>query len=251
MRYLWSCIGILAVIYFIVINILGGRIYFSEVFLILGLIAIVISVFYNKILNVDFIKKHIKFIRGLIVACISIFVIFETMIIMYPKKSLEKSNVIIVLGAGLRGSIPSLTLRYRLDSTIEYINKTDYNGKIIVSGGQGQGEDITEAEAMKNYLIDKGISSDRIIKEDKSTSTSENLRFSKEVIKNNLNYDVGKNIKTTIITTDFHAMRSNMLAKRNGYENVKLYTTSTEWYLIPNMYFREFFAFIKSLILDR
>ena len=103
---------------------------------------------------------------------------------------------------------------------------------------------------MKNYLIDKGISSDRIIKEDKSTSTSENLRFSKEVIKNNLNYDVGKNIKTAIITTDFHAMRSNMLAKRNGYENVELYTTSTEWYLIPNMYFREFFAFIKSLILD-
>ena len=41
-----------------------------------------------------------------------------------------------------------------------------------------------------------------------------------------------------------------MLAKRNGYENVELYTTSTEWYLIPNMYFREFFAFIKSLILD-
>ncbi len=118
MRYLWSCIGVLAVIYFIVINILGGRIYFSEVFLILGLIVIIISVFYNKILNVDFIKKHINFIRRLIVACISIFVIFETMIIMYPKKSLEKSNVIIVLGAGLRGSVPSLTLRYRLDSTI-------------------------------------------------------------------------------------------------------------------------------------
>lgn len=251
MRYLWGIIGIIAIGYFILANLLGGRIYFSEIFLIGGVICLFIYFKYKWIINLELIKKNLKVIKILIIFIIGCFVLLEGAIIAFPKKNLEKADLVIVLGAGLRGTTPSLTLKHRLDTTVDYVKKTNYDGKIIVSGGQGPGEDITEAEAMKTYLINEGLDENRIIKEDRSTSTSENLIYSKEVIRNELNHGVSDGFNTTIITTDFHAMRSNMLAKRNGYENIKLYTSNTEWYLIPNMYVREFFAFAKSIVFDR
>ncbi|MGL5649221.1 MAG: YdcF family protein [Clostridium sp.] len=251
MIFVWGILGVLAIGYFLVINILGGRVYFSEVFLIIGIIALIICFKYNYILNISFVRRYLKIFKGIMYIGIAAFILIEGAILIYPKKSLEKADLVIVLGAGLKGVVPSLTLKHRLDATIQYLNKTGYDGEIVVSGGQGPGEDITEAEAMKSYLVKNGVNADRIIKEDKSTSTSENLEYSKEVISKELNKNVSKELNTTIITTDFHAMRSNMLAKRKNYYNINLYTSSTEWYLIPNMYLREFFAFTKSMIFDR
>lgn len=251
MRYVWGALGGLATGYFLLANGLGGRIYFSEVFLIIGVISLLVCFKYNYILNIPLVKRYFKMIKVVMCIGVAIFILVEGAILIYPKKSLEKADLVIVLGAGLKGTVPSLTLKHRLDTTIEYLNNTGYEGKIVVSGGQGPGEDITEAEAMKTYLVQNGVDPDRIIKEDKSTSTSENLEYSKEVIEKELNEDVRANFNTTIITTDFHAMRSNMLAKRKDYSNINLYTSNTEWYLIPNMYLREFFAFTKSVIFDR
>ena len=81
--------------------------------------------------------------------------------------------IIIVLGAGLKGDTPSLALERRLEKAAEYMNKNG-NAIAIVSGGQGKGETISEAQAMENYLLNHGIREDRIIKEDNSTSTYEN-----------------------------------------------------------------------------
>ncbi|WP_297635227.1 YdcF family protein [uncultured Clostridium sp.] len=250
MRYLWGIIGALSVGYFGLANFLGGRIYFSEIFLIGGIICLFIFLKYKWIMSLGLIKKNLGVIKVILLFIVGSFILLEGAIIMFPKKSLEKADLVIVLGAGLRGTTPSLTLKHRLDTTIKYIENTNYAGKIIVSGGQGPGEDITEAEAMKAYLMNEGIDESRIIKEDKSTSTSENLIYSEEVIRNKLNHEVSNELNVTIITTDFHAMRSNMLAKRNGYSNIELYTSNTEWYLIPNMYVREFFAFAKSFVFD-
>lgn len=250
MRYLWGIIGVLAMGYFVLANFLGGRIYFSEIFLISSIICLFIFVKYKWITELKLIKKNLGVIKVILLIMVGAFILIEGAIIVFPKRSLEKADLLIVLGAGVKGTTPSLTLKHRLDTTVEYIEKTNYMGKIIVSGGQGPGEDITEAEAMKLYLIDKGIEESKIIKEDKSTSTSENLLYSKEVIRDKLNKKVDNGLKVTIITTDFHGMRSNMLAKRNGYSNIELYTSNTEWYLIPNMYVREFFAFVKSFIFD-
>jgi len=90
-------------------------------------------------------------------------------------------DAVIILGAGIKGERLSLTLKYRLDKGLEYI-ALNPNAKIIVTGGKGPGESITEAEAMRRYLVSQGIENDRIIIEDKATSTYENLMYSSEFL---------------------------------------------------------------------
>ena len=92
-----------------------------------------------------------------------------------------KEDAIIVLGAAVHGKTPSRTLRYRLKKAVDY-HEQNPDAIIIVSGGQGAQEDISEAEAMKIYLVENGVASNKIIKEDKSTSTAENFKFSKEIL---------------------------------------------------------------------
>lgn len=100
---------------------------------------------------------------------------------MYSKAE-DGAQWIIVLGAQVRGKKITDSLRRRLDTAVCYLKKNKET-KVIVSGGQGAGEEITEAEAMAEYLIKQGISKDRIRMEDQSTSTRENLRFSRKFLK--------------------------------------------------------------------
>ncbi len=106
----------------------------------------------------------------------------------------------IVLGAGLQGEVPSLTLTKRLDKGVEFLKKNPHV-TVIVSGGQGIGETISEAAAMKKYLIRNGIAEDRIILEEKSTSSIENLLFSKQLLDE---MDTIQSYKVIIITSDVH-----------------------------------------------
>lgn len=249
MRNLWLGLGSISCTYFLLVNLIGGRIYFSEIFLICGLIALGIGFKYEKIMSMDIVKNNMRFIKGFIFVCLGIFIIFEAIIIFYPKKNTEKSDLVVVLGAGIKGTTLSATLKSRLDATLEYIKDAKYDGYVLVSGGQGPDEDISEALAMKRYLVENGVNENQIVMEDRSTSTDENLKFSKDIIENTLNLKVDE-INTKIITTDFHAFRSNTLAKHHGYENITLYTSGTRLDLIPNMYVREFFAFVKTVLSD-
>jgi len=158
----------------------------------------------------------------------------------------EKVDSVIVLGAGLKGEIPTLVLIERLNNTIEYLNKNS-NTKTIVSGGQGPGETITEAEGMKRYLVSHGVLEDMIIKEEQSTSTYENMIFSKKIYEKT----IGKKLeKVMIITNDFHMFRSKLLARRAGLEPYGI-SSGTPWYIYPNVFLREYFAVFKSLVFDR
>ncbi|WP_243249593.1 YdcF family protein [Clostridium sp. D46t1_190503_E9] len=195
------------------------------------------------------IKGMFNIIRYFIAIILLIFIIIESAIVIFPKNNKIYSDYVIVLGAGIKGEKPSLTLMQRLDKTIEYVNNQDKEVQIIVSGGQGRGEDISEAQAMKKYLVDNGIKEESIIMEDKSTSTNENLIFSKEVLEDCTKKNI-VDINVKIITSDFHAFRSNMIAKKLGYSNISFYTNSTLPVLIPVMYSREFLAIIKSYLID-
>lgn len=120
-------------------------------------------------------------------------------------------DVLIVLGAGVWGDQPSPQLKLRLETAAAlYIKNPDM--KIIVSGGQGPDEDISEAQAMHNYLIRLGVNEAAILMEDQSTSTVENLRFSKAML-DSLGFD---NPAIGIVTTNFHMYRAKMLARRFG-----------------------------------
>ena len=249
-KFISIFIGIICILYYILVNALSGKTTFSSFYLILGVVIILYTLFINKLLKLQWFKKVYKPIKILALICISIFIIVEGAIIFYPKKSLKPCDYIVVLGAGIRGENLTATLRDRLDKTIEYLEKTGFNGEIVVSGGQGPGESITEAYAMEKYLVENGVPKDKIVLENKATSTYENLNYSKKIIEN-LSGKPIKDLDILIVTTDFHAMRSNLLAKRNGYNNIDLYTSKTQWYLVPSMYAREFFAFCKSYFLDK
>jgi len=150
---------------------------------------------------------------------------------------------VVVLGCHVKGTEPSLMLARRLDAAYDYmIENSDV--KCVVTGGKGTGEDITEADAMKLYLMDKGIDSERILKEDKSTNTLENLTFAKNILeKNDLNGDI------VIVTDGFHQYRASLVAEKLGLES---YSTSchTRPELVPTYWVREWFALANEIFLN-
>ncbi len=151
-------------------------------------------------------------------------------------------DVIIVLGAGIRGETPTKALVYRLNKALEY-HERNPKALIVVSGGQGPREDISEALAMERYLVERGVTSSNIIKEDKSTSTQENFLFSKRILDNHFD----REYTTSYVTNDFHIFRASIYAKIAGLSPNRLHA-STPWYLVPPSYFRECAAVIKLLI---
>ncbi len=123
----------------------------------------------------------------------------------------QHPDYIIVLGAKVNGITPSLSLRHRIDSAASYL-KENPNVKVIVSGGQGHDEDISEAECMRRELIEKGISPDRIITEDKSTSTDENIAFSLPLMEEGASFGV--------VTNNFHVWRAIRIAEKQSGQEV-------------------------------
>ncbi len=134
----------------------------------------------------------------------------------------EKPNVIVVLGCKVNGEKPSRMLRRRLDAAYEALEKHS-DILCIVSGGQGSNEKISEAQAMKNYLVEKGIEESRIIMEDKSTSTYENIKFSLDILDAmEMSHDM------TLVTDGFHQYRASLIAKDQGINNITAYSAYTE-----------------------
>jgi len=198
--------------------------------------------------NEPIVKNRI--LRNLFMVGIAIFIMSFVLIeslILYNGNSQQdiKTDYLIILGAGIKGETVSLTLKERLDKGIDYLNRYP-DARVIVSGGKGFGELITEAEAMKRYLVEKGIDPERIILEDKATSTMENFKFSREVL---LGLESDDITRIMIITSEFHMLRAKMLAGRNGFEAYGI-TCGTPVSVLVNSYAREYFAFIKSYFFD-
>ncbi len=187
----------------------------------------------------------------IVLVCFGIFVFTftETLLVASANKyktNKEDNNYVIVLGCGVfsDGRL-TLTLMNRLDAAKNYLNDHE-EALCIVSGGQGPTEPTSEAFAMKQYLVSNGLSEDRILLEDRSTSTKENLLFSKQVMEN---HDPKREKTAAIVTNDFHIFRSLMLANHVGIEASGI-ACPTPIYVRLNCYLREFLAIFKSLFLD-
>lgn len=113
----------------------------------------------------------------------------------------------IVLGAQVHADKPSVVLKYRLDEAILYLNENPET-VCIVAGGQGKNEPYSEAYGMAQYLMQNGIDKDRILLEDQSKTTEENLRYSRKFLP--------EGAKVGIITNDFHMFRALQIAKNRG-----------------------------------
>lgn len=147
----------------------------------------------------------------------------------------------IVLGAKLNGDVMSLSLLYRVREALEYLEDNP-DTKVIVSGGQGEDEWITEAEAMARYFIENGIAEARIISEDKSTTTNENFRFSRELIAEEFK-------EIVVVTNDFHLYRSMVIASRHDFVPYPL-AAETPWVVKGKLWAREYVAILKTWIFD-
>lgn len=144
-------------------------------------------------------------------------------------------DYVVVLGAGLHGSTPSRSLRERLNAAYEYL--TEHPDVIcVVSGGQGPGEDMTEAQCMYNELVAMGIDGSRIWMEDKSTSTQENLRFSLDIIESR----TGVRPETIgVLSSEYHLFRASLFAKDEGVDAVGIPARTTYPVLFVNYFLRE------------
>lgn len=157
----------------------------------------------------------------------------------------EQGEYVIVLGAGLKGEEPSISLSTRLEKAAECLRKNQ-GAKVIVSGGQGTGEDTSEAEAMKRYLVGKGVEEARIIEEARSTSTRENLMFSKAILEAD---KIPKTDRIVVITSDYHAFRTRMLAKSLGL-NVAVLPSKTPFGVYVSGCVREYFAIVNMYLFN-
>lgn len=203
-------------------------------------------------LKVYFLKKRFIKIRRLlylgIIVLTTSFVLIESLLLYNTEDSVpNKVDYLIILGAGLNGDQLSWTLWERVDKGSRILRDNPAM-KVVVSGGQGPGEWITEAEAMERYLVKQGIAKERILKEEKSTSTMENFRYSRALLEQQPNFD--PSVPVLIITNDFHMFRSKLLAQRNSLNPIGL-SSPSPWYLRPNLYLREYFAVVKSIVFDR
>jgi uncharacterized SAM-binding protein YcdF (DUF218 family) len=155
------------------------------------------------------------------------------------RDSADGADVLIVLGAGLRGEEPTLVLRYRLDAAAQYL-RNNPNAAAILSGGKGRGESISEAEAMRRYLQKTGIAENRLLLEDRSSSTKENFAFSLALVQAHF----AKTKKIAFVTTDFHVLRAGLVAKKLGVEAAGV-AAKDVWYISINNYLRECIALWK------
>lgn len=242
-------IGSIFLLYFLYLSIAYGPFYitFSWTFLVMGILLLTYG--YYEYTH----QRHIlsmlpllprRFFYLVITLALVFFIFLQGSIIMQGgQTSKQQANYVIVLGAQLNGSSISRLLRYRLEAAVTYAEEYP-QATLIVSGGKGPGESISEASAMKSYLIEHGVKEERILLEDASGNTQENFRYSKELLNNT------HDTKISIITNSFHMARSQLICEKQGL-SCTTYPAKSDLDLAPVFYFREFFGYVKDAFLSR
>ena len=230
----YIALGILSILYYILLAWYSKRLNGTFMFFWLAFAVVQFVLAWIVSLTPDWGDTAIVAITGL---CSLIFSFIELVIlcamVAVPHNSAE---YIIILGAQVRGKKITESLRRRLDKGVRYLERNPKT-MCIVSGGQGKNEDVSEAEAMRDYLLACGVEAERIILEDKSTTTCENLVNSREYIRDINNSRVG------IVSNNFHIYRAMKMAKALGYKKSFALPASTNLIVFPNYMVREFFAF--------
>ena len=176
------------------------------------------------------------------------FLVLQGLIMSGARTEDSEVDCLIILGAGIYGEYPSITLVSRLDAALEYMQSRG-SVQIIVSGGQGPGETITEAEAMFRYLTRRGVDESNVWKEDASTNTWENLAFSFELMKTK-GMDPA-DAKIAIVTNEFHLYRAKHIAGTLGAGAIGVAAQTPYLGLRILYHCREAVALLKDFLLSR
>ncbi len=158
-------------------------------------------------------------------------------------------DAVIVLGAGVNGERPSQALRTRINAAAAYLADLPEDVPVILSGGKGGGENISEAECIRRELAVLGVDASRLILEDKSTDTRENFANSCAILRE-MGLELSADTRIAIITNDFHLCRSKLLLKDYAEAQAVGVGAPLPWlHLSINYYVREAFALAELLIL--
>lgn len=241
-EYFLFVLAILTMLYFIMLMVsIGPGFRFNYVWLFMSIffLSLALILRFSK-RGFEGMPKPVLFVmEGIVLAGCLVFVAVEGMMIYQSRKRpVCEADYLVVLGAKVNGTRPSKILRYRIEKAAWYLEQYP-DTKVVVSGGKGTDEGTSEAAAMKNELVKLGIEEKRIYMEDASTSTKENLEFSKKYI------DI-EHHNVIVVTTDFHVLRAVKIAEKAGYKNVEGLAAQSVWYLVPTNYVREFLALVKD-----
>ena len=161
----------------------------------------------------------------------------------------DDADTMIILGCMVYEWGPSILLRDRLDIALDYLEDHP-DMTVVVSGGQGADEHISEAQAMHDYLVEHGFPTEQILIEDQSTNTCENLLFSGELMRE---HGIDSADEVVVVSNDFHLTRVRMLFNRVYGDDNQLNTLAAPTSHLPSrlkMYVREPLALIKSFVCD-
>ena len=192
-------------------------------------------------------KRGLKRLAGAATALALILLLAAEAPILHTALNAAKSDApyVIVLGAAVYGETPSISLKHRCDRAREHL-KANPAAAAVLSGGQGQGEDISEAECMRRYLVNKGVQESRLLPEDRSTSTLENLTFSKQVIEDS----GGDPARVAIVSSAYHLYRARRMAASLGMEADGLRSADGCPVYMTGMYLREALTVWKLWVSD-
>ncbi len=188
-------------------------------------------------------KKWAKVVRGILIggyaAFLTLFAVESGFMLEAAMRTPEEDATLIVLGCAVHGDTASQSLRMRIDAAEEFLNENP-KSVAVLSGGKGQGENISEAYCMFRDLTERGIDPERLYMEDKSTNTRENVAFSSEIIKEN---ELSENV--AVVSSSYHIYRATLSVEAAGYacDTVSAKTPIT---LLPTYVMREFMGILAQ-----
>lgn len=234
-------LGILCLLYYILLVIRAGIMVNFGWFWLMAGAGFLLAAYLRSALKCSAAIWISRLMVAALAAVVILIGIFSVQVIsgMHPSAP-EQLDYVIVLGAQVRGKAPSLALSQRIEKAVE-IAARDPDVILILSGGQGRGEEISEAQCIRNELTAAGVEEERLILEDQSTSTRENLLFSDRLT------GCAKK-RCGILSNDFHLSRALKIAGKVGYEDVYGIAGRSEVLMKPHYIVREAVALIAGVL---
>ncbi len=246
MEVLFWCallLGVFCIVYYIIIVLYAGMgVNFSWIWSLGGFGCISAAILLRYLINIQFVISEWLLLTAyiLIGIALAIFVLLEARLLLSNHaKAVKGLDCLLVLGAQISSNKVTKNLKKRLDTATTYLLDNP-DTWVIVSGGRGNGNLVSEAAVMKEYLLKQGIDSERVLMEEQSVNTTENMKYSKALI--------SENAAVGIVTNGFHIYRSTRLAKKQGLRNVFALTSPTDRVMCLHYYVREAAGVLKDVI---
>lgn len=239
--------GIIIILYgILVFSLIGVQRVFNYFYLATGGLFVAMALLWPKISSkIGLLPSRI--IMAAFFAIITFFLIVEIQIITFGNSKPDKdADYVILLGSQMWNSGPSMDYQARIEAAYEYLIDNPKT-KLIATGARGRNEPCSEAQGAADYLIRKGIDRNRIIIEDNSYSTLENITNAKQLILKESKDPV--DCKVVIVSATYHLYRAAYIAKKLGFKDISVKGSNGLFALLPQYYTREFFGMIKEWLL--